>query len=97
MFSPSRFLAELVRVTRPKGRLVVGVYTHPRPFALLRTAVERAVPWLREVPHPFFFSRHSLPRLLRHHELDVERLVCVHATEWFRWLHRQDWIAVARK
>jgi SAM-dependent methyltransferase len=97
VFSPSRFLAELIRVTRPKGHVVVGVYTHPRPFALVRTALERAVPWMREVPHPFFFSRRSLERLLRHHALDVERLLRVHAARRWPWLHRQDWIAVARK
>jgi hypothetical protein len=49
------------------------------------------------IPHPFFFSRHSLERLLRHHALDVERLVRVHAARRLPWLHRQDWIAVARK
>ncbi len=97
VISPSRFVAELARVTRPGSLIAVGVYTHPRLFAAVRSAIERAVPFLREAPHPFFLSRESLVRLLRHHNLHIERMVCVHAPERFPALHRQDWIVIARK
>jgi len=97
VISPAAFLKEMVRVTRPGGFTVIGVYTHPRLFAVVRTFLERAIPWARETPHPFFFSRHSLVRLLRHYQMEVFRLVCVYAPKHRPSLHRQDWVTFARK
>ncbi len=97
VFSPARFVSELGRVLRPGGLVVLGVYTHPRLFAAVRTLLERGLPWARELPHPFFFSRHSLLHLLQHCGLQVERVVCVYAPNHIPALHRQDWVSVARK
>ena len=97
VMSPDRFVAELARVTRPGGRIVLGVYTHPRLFALVRTALERLAPFFREVAHPFFFTCQSLVQLLRHHNLHVDRVARVYAPKHVPFLHRQDWVAVARK
>lgn len=97
VFSPAQFVGELVRVARSGGTIMIGVYTHPRLFAAVRTALERTLPWIREPAHPFFFSRESLVRLLRHHHLHVERVVCAYAPQRFAFLHRQDWVAIARK
>ena len=97
VISPSHFVSELSRVARPGSLVVLGVYTHPRAFAFVRTLLERTAPVFRERAHPFFFSRESLVRLMRHHELQIEQVVCVYATKTHSALHRQDWVAIARK
>lgn len=95
--SPSRFVSELVRVTRPEGLIGIGVYTHPRLFVLVRTALERLAPPFREAAHPFFFTRESLVKLLLHHKLRLERVEQVYAPKRMPSLHRQDWVVIARK
>ena len=97
VLAPAEFLEEMARVVRPGGKIVVGVYTHPRAFAFLRSVIERTIPFLREKPHPFFFSRNSFERLLDAAGLDVDELSCVHAKEIRPGLHRQDWVAVATR
>jgi SAM-dependent methyltransferase len=97
VISPAAFVNEMIRVAAPGGLLVLGVYTHPRLFAAVRNALERTLPWAREEAHPFFFSRHSLVRLMQHSGLEVDRVACVHAPARNPGLHRQDWVAFARK
>lgn len=94
VLSPGRFVSELRRVAKPGGKVVLGVYTHPRLFAAVRTAIERGLPRLREVPHPFFFSRESLVRLVESQGLRLEELVQAYAAAKQPSLHRQDWVAV---
>ena len=97
VLSPARFVAELARVTRPAGRVVVGVYTHPRLFAVVRNAIDRVLPVFGEDAHPYFFSRESLATLLRSQGLRVDQLVCVHAPRSRPALRRQDWVAVSSR
>jgi SAM-dependent methyltransferase len=97
VISPAAFVEEMIRVASPGGLLVLGVYTHPRLFAAVRNMLERTLPWAREEAHPFFFSRHSLVRLMEHAGLAVERVACAHAPAHNPALHRQDWVAFARK
>ena len=95
--SPRLFVAEIVRVTRPGGKVAVGVYTHPRAFAALRNFIERRSPLFREVAHPYFITRQSLIRLLESQGLQTEEVICVHAPDRWPSLHRQDWVAIARR
>ncbi len=97
VFSPAKFVAEMIRVTRPGGRIILGVYTHPRLFAAVRNFIDRRLPVFGEVAHPYFISRHSLVRLMESQGLRVEDVVCVHAPARRPSLHRQDWVAVARR
>ncbi len=95
--SPSRFVAEIVRVTRPGGKVAVGVYTHPRAFAAVRNFIERRLPLFREMAHPYFITRQSLVRLLESQGLQMEEVIRVHAPDRWPSLHRQDWVAIARR
>lgn len=95
--SPSQFVAELIRVTKPAGKVVLGVYTHPRVFAAIRAAIERVLPVFGEVAHPYFFSRESLVRLLESRGLQVEELHRVYAPSKRPALRRQDWVAIASR
>jgi len=97
VLSPTRFIAELRRVTRPGGRIAVGVYTHPRLFAVLRNAIDRLLPVFGEDAHPYFLSRESLVAMLRSQALRVDQLLCVHASASRPSLHRQDWVAISSR
>ena len=95
--SPERFVAELVRVTRPGGKVVVGVYTHPRIFAVVRNLIERILPLFGEVAHPYFISRQALVQLLENQGLKTEKTVQVYAPSRQPSLHRQDWGVISAR
>ena len=95
--SPERFVAELIRVTRPGGKVIVGVYTHPRIFAVVRNFIERILPRFGEVAHPYFISRQALVRLLESEGLRTEEVVQVYAPSHRPAFHRQDWVAITTR
>ena len=95
--SPERFVAELIRVTRPGGKVVVGVYTHPRIFAVVRNFIERRLPLFGEVAHPYFISRQALVHLLESEGLRTEEVVQVYAPTHRPALHRQDWVVITTR
>ena len=95
--SPERFVAELIRVTRPGGKVVVGVYTHPRIFAVVRNFIERRLPLFGEVAHPYFISRQALVHLLEGEGLRTEEVVQVYAPTHRPALHRQDWVVITTR
>ena len=97
VIAPARFVAELVRVTRPAGKIVIGVYTHPRIVATARIWIDRLLPFFGEAAHPYFFSRNSLVRLLESQSLLLDELIRVHAPSRRPQLHRQGWVAVASR
>lgn len=97
VIAPARFVAELVRVTRPGGKVVVGVYTHPRLVATARIWIDRLLPFFGEAAHPYFFSRNSFVQLLESQGLRLDELIRVHAPERCPELHRQDWVAIASR
>ena len=95
--SPERFVAELIRVTRPGGKVVVGVYTHPRIFAVVRNLIERRLPLFGEMAHPYFISRQALVHLLEGEGLRTEEVVQVYAPTHRPALHRQDWVVITTR
>jgi 2-polyprenyl-3-methyl-5-hydroxy-6-metoxy-1,4-benzoquinol methylase len=71
----SRLLAELVRVAKPGGRLVVSVLNHVSPLGASRVALEL----LGRDPRPPFESgmtTGSLLRLLSEHGVELENVDC---------------------
>ena len=95
--SPERFVRELIRVTRPGGKVIVGVYTHPRIFAVVRNFIERILPRFGEVAHPYFISRQALVRLLESEGLRTKEVVQVYAPSHRPAFHRQDWVAITTR
>ena len=94
MFKPWEALAEIGRVLKPRGLFLLGVFCHPPIFAYSRRGIEKLVPFLKDTPHPFSYTRGSVERLVRRH-FTVRKTTCVYRKpSLLPSLHRTDWVLV---
>ncbi len=98
MIDPEKALLEMRRVLKPRGILLLGIFLHPRPIAMVRRIVERYLPFLREEAHPYSFTLRDMRSLLEGF-FSVEREIRVFRKEnsLFPRLHREDWAFICRK
>lgn len=94
MLKPWDVLLEIRRVLKPDGVFVLGIFCHPPVFAVSRHAIEKVLPFLKDTPHPFSFTRHSIERLVLKY-FTVRQARCVYTKpSLIPSLHRTDWVFV---
>lgn len=96
MFEPWDVLTEIKRVMKPGGVFVLGIFCHPPIFAYPRLAIEKILPFLKDTPHPFSFTRGSIERFISKY-FHVEEARCVYTKpSLIPALHRTDWVFVLK-
>lgn len=98
MVDPDSVLAEVVRVLRPGGMFLLGLFLHSPFIATLRKGVDRFLPFAREDAHPYHYTRSSTREMLRRH-LDIEREVLAFRKDdaWVPAFHREDRLFICRR
>jgi len=94
MFKPWEALAEIRRVLKPGGFFLLGIFCHPPVFAYSRRGIERILPFLKDTPHPFSYTRGSVERLVRRYFKVLEARCVYRKPTLLPSLHRTDWIFV---
>jgi SAM-dependent methyltransferase len=94
MFNPRDVLVEIRRVLKPGGVFLLGVFCHPPIFAYSRRGIEKVLPFLKDTPHPFSFTRGAVEHLVKKY-FTVKESRCVYRKSGFLSpLHRTDWVLV---
>lgn len=70
MAAPEAALGEVVRVLRPGGFLVLGLFIHPPVSATPKFVTENLLPFFREDAHPHHFTDASIRKLLAMYPLE---------------------------
>jgi len=95
---PEAVVRECARLARPGGLVAISVYAHPRLRALLHRLNE--VLTRSRGPHPFAFTRDTVPTLMRRCGLEVIEVLALGAVSFrtrLHWLKRTEALVVARR
>ena len=98
MIHPEKALAEMQRVLKRGGTLVLGIFLHPRPVAMARRFIEKWLPIFREDAHPYSYTPEVIRSVLDHYfSIQKEIRVFRRDSALFPSIHREDWMFVCKK
>jgi ubiquinone/menaquinone biosynthesis C-methylase UbiE len=98
MIHPEKALVEMRRVLKKNGILLLGIFLHPGPIAMLRRFVEKWLPMFREDAHPYSYTVKIIQGMLEK-TFSIQREIRVFRrdTALIPALHREDWMFICRK